>query len=83
MVLHREIIEFDTSVAGPISKVGWRNSSTFPKLKLARGLPACAILDSKVIIAGDAWSNDTDTEETPTIYRSTEILDLVTKKLIN
>ena len=82
LVFHREIIEFDTSIAGPISEVGWRGSTTYPKLKWARGLPACARLDSKVIIAGGAWSNDTDTEETSSIYRSKEILDLVTKKLI-
>ena len=81
-VFNREIIEFDTSVAGPFSEVGWRDSSIFSKLKWARGLPACARLDSKVIIAGGAWSNDRDTEETPTIYRSTEILNPVSKTLI-
>ena len=81
-VFNREIIEFDTSVAGPFSEVGWRDLRSYPKLKWARGLPACARLDSKVIIAGGAWSNGTDTEETPTIYRSTEILDPVSKPLI-
>ena len=51
LVFHREITEFDASLSGPISEVGWGDSSTYPKLKWAKGLPACARLDSKVIIA--------------------------------
>ena len=63
------IIEFDTSSAG------WKDLSTYPKLKTKRGYwPGCAKLGSKVIISGgggNGWRS----------HKSTEILDLEDKTL--
>ena len=63
------IIEFDTSSAG------WKDLSTYPKLKTKRGYwPGCAKLGSKVIISGGG-GNDWRS------HKSTEILDLEDKTL--
>ena len=74
-IYEKNIIEFDTSVAGPISNAGWKDSSTYPRLQTSRtSWPGCAKLGSKVIISGGG-GNDWRS------HKSTEILDLEDKTL--
>ena len=77
-IYEKNIIEFDTSVAGPISNAGWKDSSTYPRLQTSRtSWPGCAKLGSKVIISGGGYRNDGRWRS----HKSTEILDLTTKTL--
>ena len=69
-----EIREFDASIAGPLSRRGWRKRSKWPRLKTRRIYwPGCAKVGGKVIIAG-GYSRGTN-------YDTTEILDLTTRTI--
>ena len=71
-----EISEFDASIAGPLSRRGWRKKSKWPRLKTRRIYwPGCAKVDQKVIIAG-GYSRGTN-------YDTTEVLDLTTRIISN
>ena len=73
------IIEFDTSAAGPTSNAGWKDLSTYPKLQKSRvSWPGCAKLGSKVIISGGGYFDEYDNWRS---RKSTEILDLTDKTL--
>ena len=77
-IYEKNIIEFDTSAAGPTSNAGWKDSSTYPRLQTSRtAWPGCAKLGSKVIISGGGYRDDGRWRS----HKSTEILDLTTKSL--
>merc|ERR1719234_2522519 len=71
LAIHRtDIREFDTAIAGPTSREGWREAGHWPELKTSRILqPGCAKIGQKVIIAG-GYNNEES-------LSSTEVLDLV------
>ena len=64
------IHEFDSAIAGPTSREGWREAGRWPRLKTRRRNQAgCAKLGRKVIIAGGYKT------------ASTEVLDLDTRQI--
>ena len=67
----RDVREFDVVIAGPTSSKGWREAQRWPELKASRvENPGCAKVGQQVIIAGGSEG-----------YRSTEVLDLVSRQL--
>ena len=69
-----EIREFDATIAGPLSRRGWRKKSKWPRLKTRRIYwPGCAKVEQKVIIAG-GYSRGTN-------YDTTKVLDLTTRTI--
>ena len=69
------IWEFDSSVAGPTSNEGWRESNRWPALKKDRLYASCSKVGQKVIIAGGQNTRNYKS------IRSTEVLDLLTKQI--
>ena len=73
-VVQNKIHEFDSSIAGPTSNKGWRESTRWPTLKTSRSAqPGCARIGNKVIITGGLNGRK---------LRSTEILDLTPFRLV-
>ena len=70
IVYGKQVLEFDTEVAGPRSSAGWRPRGKWPQMQVERTYqPGCAVLKTKFIVAGG--SNDVDGT-----LKSTEIIDL-------
>ena len=69
-----EIWEFDTAMAGPTSREGWREAGYWPSLKTRRTQqPGCAKIGQKVIIAG-GHNNGAS-------LSSTEVLNLIDRRI--
>ena len=47
------IVEFDTSLAGPLSTAGWRPAGTWPDLATGRRFHGCAATGGRVVVAGN------------------------------
>ena len=71
----REIREFDTKIAGPLSRQGWREEGRWPKMVTSREFwPGCAKVDNKIVIAG-GW------DDSPTTHQTTDVLDLTSRTI--
>jgi hypothetical protein len=59
------IVEFDRSVAGPLSTAGWRPAGTWPDLATGRRYHGCAATGGRVVVAGgwDGQFNELKTTE--------------------
>ena len=82
VVYGRDVHEFDSSIAGPASALGWRPEDTWPRLLVERWQfrfrhsTGCAVIGDKAVIAGGRTpSNDAN-------IATVEILDLKTKTVI-
>jgi hypothetical protein len=68
------IMEFDTSVAGPLSTAGWRPASTWPDLTTAKTWHACAATGGRVVLAGGR-------DDEGNRLKSTEVIDISTHRV--
>ena len=70
IVYGTDVYEFDTRVAGPTDDAGWRPKEKWPQLQVYRkNRPGCGVLKNMFVVAGGNG------------LKSTEIIDLVTKKI--
>ncbi len=76
LIVHgRDVYEFDTRVAGPTDDAGWRPKENWPQLQVERyEQPGCGVIKNMFVVAGGADSGWN-------YWKSTEIIDLVTKKI--
>jgi hypothetical protein len=63
------IVEFDSSLAGPLSTAGWRPAGTWPDLATGRTWHGCAATGGRVVVAG---GQDGEYNR----LKTTEVLDL-------
>jgi hypothetical protein len=66
----KNIVEFDTSVAGPLNTAGWRPAGTWPDLLTGRNYHSCAATAGLVVVAGGSGGG---------YLKTTEIINLSTR----